>query len=588
VTTGADQAKPPEQLNILVCPGSKELFGSPADLEEVAETLRRLNREETVALSIGVLNTLAYDRKTGFGNDQATLIEWLPEEARVRCAKTTDLGAPVRPFHPLQQLALVHFASRYCPATGGVSANTPEGREAWAIASIQINDLLPATPPPANATESERNLYRFAAFVAGWELINPPAAQDALCRLLCLMNEAPLRGPQYSEAAERLKERFRSQLGLEFQWAYDLTAFLMYWWEFNAEKIPTNPGAGLVDLRRWLAGAQVPGDVLDAYLRAVATRIEEIPAVFDELRAADNPLETIPFRRKPLLRIDDYRLIAISPFLVSEKGGIDLFWLLSNDPGGAKERRLWTDDFGLLHEAYVHLVLDSLGAVRLGGRHVADLPWSFDKRQHGQIDSLVFSDKTLVVLEVKGSLISQRAKSSASWDRLRPELERKLISGDDDRRRKGISQLARSIIWLNSLRKAGGSIKGINIENVQRVLPVLVVADHGVRFPGLGRWFEEKMRAMLPASLSKDWHVGTLTICGIEDLENIEHGALTGGSSLVQVFEKYDSESNRGAKPLWQVYGSRKGPHPRLERIFDAWIERLRRERVLPDSSSTS
>jgi len=101
-------------------------------------------------------------------------------------------------------------------------------------------------------------------------------------------------------------------------------------------------------------------------LWAVALRAEDIPRAFDDLNVGMSFREVLPFRRRPLLRVDEDGVALLAPQFVSEKGGVDLLWLLTNPPGGGPEARMWTDDFSLLYERYVRPICENLGS-----RHVA-------------------------------------------------------------------------------------------------------------------------------------------------------------------------------------------------------------------------
>ncbi len=110
------------------------------------------------------------------------------------------------------------------------------------------------------------------------------------------------------------------------------------------------------------------------------------------------------------------------------------------------------------------------------------------------------TDDSIVLLEVKGSLIRQTVKASGSWAQLRRELDRKFVRGEDDKRSNGLSQMKRSREWLNDAKKKGETLDGIQLRNLDRVIPVLVTADRAVRFPGLGQWFPSRdpRRSMPP------------------------------------------------------------------------------------------
>src|SRR6266404_4436166 len=99
---------------------------------------------------------------------------------------------------------------------------------------------------------------------------------------------------KYAEAAIRLRERFRVYLGLDFETAYNLIAFLVLRWFGSSGSIPHNPDAVVINRRTWLENTTIPIEALDRYLDAVAFRTDEIPAAFDALGAGMSFDEILP------------------------------------------------------------------------------------------------------------------------------------------------------------------------------------------------------------------------------------------------------------------------------------------------------
>src|SRR6266851_4910783 len=97
--------------------GAADLLGTLATLDNIEETLRPLPRDETIRWCVRMLNAMALDRR--LRERQDSLVDWLPSEARRRYLKAgRDRGVDIRPFHPFQQLVLIHAAARFCTGTG--------------------------------------------------------------------------------------------------------------------------------------------------------------------------------------------------------------------------------------------------------------------------------------------------------------------------------------------------------------------------------------------------------------------------------------------------------------------------------------
>lgn len=561
-------------MNIVIFLGSRDLLGAKVRPANVFETVSSLNRQAVVRMSVRVLNSLAYDLKTGFHSAQDVLIDFLPAAAKQRYTEIVrSEDTPIRLFHPLQQLALIHLAARYGQSEGGMNLSIPEGRERWATACLQINDQFPRNPlPPPGMPLKEKVLHFPAEQLGIWELTNWINPFMSLGRLLFMFNEVPRLGAQYAEAAARLKERFPKYLGLDFETAFNLTAFPVLWWEAQAPKIPTDPDAALINRRTWLENTTIPTEVFDIYLKAFSTCLEAIPAEFDVLKGETSFHEVLPFRRRPLLRIDEDGIAFLCPQLLAEKGGIDLLWALTHDPGGSKEEIHWTQDFGLLYEGYVRAVFSNLGA-RAGGRYVSDVSWRLSDSNAGQIDGLLGAGRHLVVTEVKGSMVRQMAKTRGTAADLEAELRRKFIVGVGPKR-KGIRQLVHAIQWLNRERRESRRVADFDLREVEVILPVLVVADRALRFPRLGEWFDSEMRSMV-GEASMPWRIGALAICGLEDLENLEQESAAGRTTFLQALIQYDFQSLNGERTLWETYDRQLEPHARLSAFFEAWLADL-------------
>ena len=265
------------RLTMLTYPTFGDLTGKPATLEDLVATLSPVPRDEAVRIPIHVLNSLAADNRLKDG--QADLINRLEpslKEAYGAFVKT-DREAIFRPFHPLQQLVFLHAASRYCAGTVG-TLTPQEVEQRFTRACIQINDFLLKTDPEKRI---DTILYMFSEQGSQWDLMNNSHPLQAIGRLRHLLIEMPARGGPHGEAAGRLRDRFPEYLGLPFEIAFNLTAFLIFTWHLYVKEHPDTPGSCLIDRRTWLTKSTITREQLGIYFSRVCTSPDEWVKHFD-------------------------------------------------------------------------------------------------------------------------------------------------------------------------------------------------------------------------------------------------------------------------------------------------------------------
>ncbi len=511
--------------------GAEQLLRSKATAADVAETIKPIGRHEFVKHCTRMLNSLAFDRH--LKDDQADLTRWLPAEAQLCASRISELeAAEVRLFHPFQQLMLVHAAARFCEVKGDEGLTNEEKSRRWALASLQVNDLMTKAEFSDRLSRPELALRLFSEEAARWELANPSSPNHSVARLRSLiLSDVPRAGAAEADAANRIKRLLADSVGLDFATAFNLTAFLAYWWCGRMDEYPNNPDAATIDLHHWLTGSTIPIEHQRIFLNRVSMSTDEIVRAFDACGGMSFH-EMIPFRNRPLLRSDADHFAFICPQFAAEKGGVDLLWLASSEVG-VRAKRPWTDDFGVLYERYVRTIFEVLGST-LGGKYEPDVTWS--DGDGGQIDGLIHAGHLLVVVETKGSLLSQRLLGAGSVDDVRGDIERKFVRGEKGR--KAVVQLLEAVAWLESQRKVGRHVRGIDLSKIRRVIPVLVTAERALRFPPATLWLNHRMRVLKgEMRIKSPGALTNLVVCGTEDLENLEQIALGGGGSLVSILD---------------------------------------------------
>src|SRR5206468_2523585 len=103
----------------------------------------------------------------------------------------------------------------------------------------QVNDLMAKAEIPDRLSRPELALRVFSEEAARWELANPSSANHSVARLRSLiLSGVPQAGPADADAAERIRGLLTDSVGLDFATAFNLTAFLAYWWRGRMDENP--------------------------------------------------------------------------------------------------------------------------------------------------------------------------------------------------------------------------------------------------------------------------------------------------------------------------------------------------------------
>ena len=117
---------------------------------------------------------------------------------------------------------------------------------------------------------------------------------------------------------EALTRRFEESLGVRFQEALDLTAFVAYWGlAQSAEQALDNPASTLINRDTWLRQTNFAPDIWERYLNRVSLRLEEMTGA---VAGAGSPwFDPLRLRDRPLIELPNGLLSISMPDLVAEK-----------------------------------------------------------------------------------------------------------------------------------------------------------------------------------------------------------------------------------------------------------------------------
>jgi hypothetical protein len=209
-----------------------------------------------------------------------------------------------------------------------------------------------------------------------------------------------------------------------------------------------------------------------------------------------------PFRRFPLLLLDEYHVAIVDMQFLSELLSVGLYWTIHDDlPVSRRERfrELW----GKVFERYVCSMLAHYYPPMSQLLHV-DVQYD-DK----QVDALLDFAETVIVFEIKSSLLTEPAKRSGQLDLLIPDIDRKFVRNERGNP-KAVIQLASACAAVRDGR--------INTSRAMaRIYPVLVTDEIGAEAPGFNSYLNEKFRHDLKDSNG----VMPLTVMSIAELEEL-------------------------------------------------------------------
>src|SRR5206468_3862324 len=138
-------------------------------------------------------------------------------------------------------------------------------------------------------------------------------------RLLIFLEELPVRHPEDADAAAALRARFAEDLGVSFEDAVALNAFIGYWSIApTLDAVLAGPNAVKIDPETWLRETTIPRETFETLLARIAQPVEGLSP--DGPPGAGNPwFDPLAFRDRPLVRFPDGTLIVTMPEFLMEK-----------------------------------------------------------------------------------------------------------------------------------------------------------------------------------------------------------------------------------------------------------------------------
>jgi predicted component of type VI protein secretion system len=503
----------------ILIPTSEDLGYERGTADGLSGLLSRLGRSAAAMKALQIAAALGADVENRYRTVNELLLRGVSDELkrRIHILQKGSSGARYVFFEPWQQLLLARHLSRFgSDAPDALDPESAEGREVFVEACRVVNDLSMPPAPALSGDAVTDALIVAANIIPRLWLLNPPQMNNAQARLLSFLEVIPREHPERADASAMLRDRFNEVLGVPFEDVIDLTAFLGYWSiSQGAQAILRDLNVVRVAPEVWLQQTNLSRDTFEQFVARISQPFTELSPEAPP-GAASSWWDPLGFRDRPLIRFEDGSFVIAMPELLMEKGGFDMFWWLTEGPGGSSQVRAWQEAFGRLCEAYV---LDLL-RVTEDGHVFPNVRWAT-----GEIDALIWSRDRLAVVEVCSGFMANAPKMSGDYFRLRDELTRRYVertNTDGSIDREAVAQIARDVEWLLTCRRADDG-HPLPLRGVETIHPVVIASDRAARTHGLWRFLDSELRRRLPASMP--WTVAPLAILGLEDLEWIEQAA---------------------------------------------------------------
>lgn len=287
----------------------------------------------------------------------------------------------------------------------------------------------------------------------------------------------------------------------------------------------------------WFSSLEWEPDRLDRVLGLIARDASEL----GELVEKDE--EELGFgwsfdrlRQFPVVRLEDGRLLVISPRLLIERtfGWLPIFdlrqgWMERGDEGRGRRALQFFED------VCERQVLDSLEAIAGSGPgpRVYDddaIRAAFGRRSK-VADAVFDAGEALVAVEVSTRQLQRRVRGSDSEEDLATDLERGIY--------RKVEQLDATI---SGLREDESRLTAIRTPSPRRIVPVLVVTEGFPVNPMTTAAIEREVAAR---GLLRQVFVAPLRIIDQEELDMIESLVESGDASLLQLLDEWNASPLR-------------------------------------------
>jgi hypothetical protein len=514
-----------------------DVFDRQATTEELIALVEKIPLRHAVFVISRINLALRYamQEQGQFGKVQEMLIAGHIDDEILALLKARfpTVKCDERPvFLPQNLLSVLRIVVTHCdPAPPPKTEDDESVRYGIGRACLMMNSLL-FTPAEGTAlksgTEDDRRTELMTQTIAGFELINSPKADHLMPRLQ-VMYRILLRDPSVTSRIALecegfdFEREFNGLVGIPLErWLFVIFAIYTYFLN-GANPLDPHPEFMLINPEKFCGESGITRAELDTVLATISIPTAELKSAIENETSTDPRHDFVAFRSKPLLRVEEGKLLPADLAFIVEKCHTGVQWAL-HDKLPIKRRQTVFNAWGVLFEEYVHWLLEGM-RTELPIRYFRAPKWRNTKVE--SFDGVLLQGQVLVPAEYKGGFLSRGARYSGNSRDLLTELDAKFATGCD--------QLAEKIGALftedDTIRK---ELEELPVDHFRSIVPVLVLQDHIFRVPFLNWYLNKKFQERLRHSrLRSGVSVRPLTVINIQDLESIVHSAEGGNFDFI-------------------------------------------------------
>ena len=485
--------------------------GYPSSEEDLSQILQTFNCTDMLII-LARINLLLQSREDFFRSERCLKENFCSPILLNAVNVSRELSRNII-FNRESTLRLLDKSARISdPHSPRAPDATYEARYDLAKCYLIANGLLEGEHPNfgEDLTEEERNAL-LAALIPGFEYRIDSSPGPHIKHSLVRSKEL-LEGLQGTPSTFDVNATFHQATGLSLQdYQYLILSILSVSLSFTLKDVLD--GEIFIDTQRF-------PDLVPLYERLLQHTCIPINELALEVeRTPSLPNEFLLLRKYPLLKIDENRIMCIDIGFLLDKLETGVFWIIhgqlnAEESGGGKKI---IDLRGQVFEDYTASIIKrALSDTEVCAERYILRPRYDQKEQTECTDIAVLGDDTLILLECKAPLLSAKTKFSGDFCNLYDGIKCNAI--------KGVKQLWTAIQTLahtNTTQR--GRVEGIDISQVRKIYPVLILSDRIFSFPYMNRFLDSEFTRLVTRNdLKEHLEIVPLTVLTIEDLESLE------------------------------------------------------------------
>ncbi len=409
-------------------------------------------------------------------------------------------------FHRQQLLALMRWVGTVCTDAGH---DLDDDRTfVFGKACLMMNDFLHPGDIPEEWPVEQRKIELLAQFLPTYELSNPPKLVNSVVRAFHLATHIL---PKLPNGAKYL-ERFREATGFELL-RYVALMFGLWATLYVPDEEELKRGGFLtLDPATSFRQGSVPQAEWEKLLIHEAVPVRDLPDRIYSLSRNNPKYDFRIFRQWPLVQMNDGRFFCLDLGFLADRMSQGVYWTI-HEALASEDRQQFAADWGKAFEVYVKEALADMYSTSSG------IFLSQPRMRNGKelADGMPYNGPILVLLEVKGSFLTMEARCSGQSYLALRDIGEKFV-------KRGVHQLAGAVRRICSpAQSADLQAMGVNPDDLQLVIPVLVALEASVESPFVG-WYlnQEFQKKVQDLDNPRRLKIGPLVVLSAEELEDIE------------------------------------------------------------------